>query len=83
MELAQSKFPDLTQGEEELEALEKHREELELIAEDLAVELNLPSGLSQMLFHYSLNNGTFSFICEKKLARFGVFLWRKRIGLAA
>jgi len=65
MELAQSKFPDLTQGEEELEALEKHREELELIAEDLAVELNLPSGLSQMLFHYSLNNGTFSFICEK------------------
>ena len=65
MELAQSKFPILTQGEEELEKLESTKDELEKESEALAKAMSLPEGLSQTLFHYTLNNGFFSHLTQQ------------------
>jgi hypothetical protein len=60
MELTQSKYPILTQGEEELENLEKTKDQLEKESESLAKSMSLPEELSQTLFYYTLNNGYFS-----------------------
>jgi hypothetical protein len=64
MELAQAKFPQITQLEEELEQLEVTRKNLEQQAEVIAQEMGLPKGLGKTLFFYMLNDGYFSYITD-------------------
>ena len=64
MELAQAKFPHITQLEEELEHLEHTRKIIEVQAEGIAKELGLSKSLGKTLFFYMLNDGFFSYISE-------------------
>lgn len=65
MELAQSKFPELTQWEEDLLVLEKSKESLLKEVIQLAREMGVDTQKALVLFHYTLNSGYFSYLSQE------------------